>query len=49
MKYVHEWEEMTRRVGFWIDMEHAYITMKDYYIESVWWELKRTLEKGIAS
>ncbi|MHA1639422.1 MAG: class I tRNA ligase family protein, partial [Candidatus Heimdallarchaeota archaeon] len=47
MKYVHEWEEMTRRVGFWIDMEHAYITMKDYYIESVWWSLKELWKKGL--
>jgi len=47
MKYVHEWEEMTRRVGFWIDMDNAYITMKDYYIESVWWSLKELWKKGL--
>ncbi|MFW9923678.1 MAG: isoleucine--tRNA ligase [Candidatus Thorarchaeota archaeon] len=47
MKYVNEWEEMTRRVGFWIDMDNAYITMKDYYIESVWWSLKQLWDKGL--
>jgi len=47
MKYVNEWEEMTKRVGFWIDMENAYITMEDYYIESVWWSLKQLWDKGL--
>ncbi|NHJ03635.1 MAG: isoleucine--tRNA ligase [Candidatus Heimdallarchaeota archaeon] len=47
MKYVNEWEEMTKRVGFWIDMDNAYITMEDYYIESVWWSLKQLWDKGL--
>ncbi len=47
MKYVKEWEEMTNRVGFWIDMDRAYITMEDYYIESVWWSLKELWKKGL--
>ncbi len=47
MKYVSDWEEMTKRVGFWIDMENAYITMEDYYIESVWWSLKELWDKGL--
>ncbi|NHJ40640.1 MAG: class I tRNA ligase family protein, partial [Asgard group archaeon] len=47
MKYVNEWEEMSKRVGFWIDMDNAYITMEDYYIESVWWSLKELWKKGL--
>ncbi|MBN1328012.1 MAG: isoleucine--tRNA ligase [Candidatus Heimdallarchaeota archaeon] len=47
MKYVNEWEEMTKKVGFWIDMDNAYITMEDYYIESVWWSLKELWKKGL--
>jgi isoleucyl-tRNA synthetase len=47
MKYVKDWEEMTKRVGFWIDMDKAYITMEDYYIESVWWSLKELWKKGL--
>ncbi|NHJ46728.1 MAG: isoleucine--tRNA ligase [Asgard group archaeon] len=47
MKYVNDWEEMTKRVGFWIDMDKAYITMEDYYIESVWWSLKELWNKKL--
>ncbi|MHA1125842.1 MAG: isoleucine--tRNA ligase [Candidatus Heimdallarchaeota archaeon] len=47
MKYVTDWEEMTKRVGFWIDMDKAYITMEDYYIESIWWSLKELWNKKL--
>jgi isoleucyl-tRNA synthetase len=47
MRYVNEWVEMTKRVGFWIDMENAYITMHDDYIESVWWSLKQLWDKAL--
>ena len=46
-KYVHVWEEMTNKVGFWVDMEHPYITYENKYIESVWWALKELWEKGL--
>ena len=46
-KYRDEWIKMSKRIGFWIDYEKAYITMKDYYIESVWWALKKIYEKGL--
>ena len=36
-KYVHIWEEMTNKVGFWVDMKNPYITYDNKYIESVWW------------
>ncbi|MEA3203693.1 MAG: isoleucyl-tRNA synthetase, partial [Thermoplasmata archaeon] len=36
-RYKKNWEEMSERVGFWLDYEHPYVTMEDTYIESVWW------------
>jgi len=46
-RYRDEWVEMSRRIGFWIDYENAYITMEDYYIESVWWALREIWKKGL--
>ncbi|HDH81853.1 MAG TPA: isoleucine--tRNA ligase, partial [Thermoplasmatales archaeon] len=46
-KYEEAWKEMTKRVGFWIDMENPYITLKNDYIESVWWSLKKAWENGL--
>ena len=46
-KYKGEWEEMSRRVGYWADMENPYITYDNNYIESVWWSLKQIHEKGL--
>ena len=45
--YVHMWEEMTNKVGFWVDMDHPYVTYHNDYIESVWWALKQMWEKGL--
>lgn len=45
--YVHMWEEMTNKVGYWVDMEHPYVTYHNDYIESVWWALKQMWEKGL--
>lgn len=46
-KYQHEWELMSDRVGYWVDMEHPYVTYDDNYIESVWWALKEIHKKGL--
>ena len=46
-EYVHLWEEMTNKVGFWVDMENPYVTYHNEYIESVWWALKQMWEKGL--
>ena len=46
-RYVRDWEELTRRIGFWIDMDDAYWTMDPTYVESVWWSLKRLHERGL--
>ena len=45
--YVHMWEQMTNKVGFWVDMEHPYVTYHNDYIESVWWALKEMWKKGL--
>lgn len=47
MRYEDIWKKMSQRLGFWIDMEDPYITMKTPYIESVWWSLKTMYEKGL--
>lgn len=39
--YVEEWNRLTERIGFWIDLDDPYVTMDDSYIESVWWSLKQ--------
>jgi len=46
-KYKQAWEELTERMGFWIDLENAYITCDRDYIESLWWALKKLYEKGL--
>lgn len=46
-KYVHEWEDFTARIGYWVDLKNPYITYKPYYIESVWNILKTVDEKGL--
>lgn len=38
-KYKEEWDKLTRRIGFWVDLEHPYVTFSNEYIESVWWIL----------
>lgn len=45
--YIGEWEKMIRRLGFWIDLSDPYVTYKDEYIETLWWELKRIHELGL--
>ena len=45
--YLEEWNAMTERIGFWVDLEHAYITMDNSYIETVWWSIKQMWDKGL--
>jgi isoleucyl-tRNA synthetase len=47
LRYVGAWLEMSRRMGYWADTEHAYRTMDPSYIESVWWSLKVIYEQGL--
>jgi len=46
-RYKGEWERMIERMGFWIDLESAYVTYTDEYIETVWWELSTMFERGL--
>ena len=46
-KYKGMWEDFSRTVGFWADMEHPYVTYENDYIESEWWALKQIWEKGL--
>ena len=46
MKYKEKWEELTESIGFWLDVDDAYITFENKYIESVWWSLKELYKKG---
>jgi len=45
--YLKEWEAMTERIAFWIDLKHAYITMDNSYIETCWWAIKQLWDKGL--
>ena len=47
MKYTQEWEQLTSMMGYWVDMENAYITYDNRYIESVWWLLRQIYDKGL--
>ncbi|MBK8013808.1 MAG: isoleucine--tRNA ligase [Deltaproteobacteria bacterium] len=46
-RYTREWEHMTKRIGFWVDLDKAYVTYHKRYVESVWWALSRLFEKGL--
>lgn len=45
--YLEQWEELTRRMGYWINLKDAYVTFHNEYIESVWWALKKFFEAGL--
>ncbi len=45
--YMREFEEILERSGYWIELEHPYITMDNSYIESVWWAIKKMWDKGL--
>ena len=46
-KYKNEWDEVTRRIGFWVDLNDPYITYENYYIESIWWILSEFWKKAL--
>ncbi|WP_461533828.1 isoleucine--tRNA ligase [Sinomicrobium sp.] len=47
MRYTDIWNDLTKKMGYWVDMEHPYITYKSKYMESVWWLLKQIYDKGL--
>ena len=46
-RYVKDWERMTDRIGFWVDMGHPYVTLENDYIETGWWILRQLWGKGL--
>ncbi len=45
--YMQQWQTLTRRLGFWVDLEKAYVTYHQQYVESVWWSLKNLFDRGL--
>jgi isoleucyl-tRNA synthetase len=45
-RYVEDWNRLTERIGFWIDLDDPYVTLTNTYIESVWWSLRRVWDDG---
>ena len=46
-RYMQSWRTLTRRLGFWVDLDAAYVTYHQSYIESVWWSLKNLFDRGL--
>jgi len=47
MRFTKEWEDLTRKMGYWVDMQDPYITCDNKYIETLWWLLKVLYKKGL--
>lgn len=47
MRYKDKWEEITSKMGYWVDMEHPYVTFDNEYVETLWWALKQLFEKDL--
>lgn len=47
MKFTAEWRELTEKMGYWVDLDHPYITYDNKYIETLWWLLKQLYNKGL--
>lgn len=47
MKFTQEWTDLSRKMGYWVDMEHPYITYENSYIETLWWLLRQLYDKGL--
>lgn len=46
-RYVKDWEDLTQRIGFWLDLDDAYVTFKNEYVESLWWIFKQLWDKDL--
>src|SRR5262245_60234365 len=46
-RYMQEWRRMTERIGFWVNLDDAYVTYHQSYVESVWWSLKQLFDRGL--
>ncbi len=46
-RYIHEWEELTERIAYWVDLDEAYVTFTNDYMQSVWWILRQYWDQGL--
>ncbi len=46
-KYLKQWDSLTERIAFWVDIDHPYVTLDNSYIESCWWAIKQLWDKGL--
>ena len=46
-RYLKDWNALTERIAYWCDLEHPYVTMENYYIETVWWTIKQMWDRGL--
>ncbi len=46
LKFKDKWDELTQKMGYWVDLEHPYVTFENKYIETLWWCLKELYKKG---
>lgn len=47
LRFKDKWDELTRMMGYWVDLDHPYVTFENDYIESLWWCLKQLYDKGL--
>ncbi|CCH01320.1 isoleucyl-tRNA synthetase [Fibrella aestuarina BUZ 2] len=47
MKFTDRWNDLTERMGYWVDLDNPYVTYRNEYIESIWWLLKQLYDKGL--
>ena len=47
MKFTAEWRELTEKMGYWVDLDHPYVTYENKYMETLWWLLKQFYNKGL--
>lgn len=47
LKYKDLWDNLTKRMGYWVDLDHPYVTFKNDYIESLWWAFKQLYDKNL--
>ena len=47
LRYKDNWDDLTKKMGYWVDLEHPYITFDNKYIETLWWILKELYKKGL--
>jgi len=47
LRYKDLWDDLTRKMGYWVDLDHPYVTFQNEYIETLWWLLKQLYQKGL--